>query len=258
MERLHGYAWGDAATMRAAGIDTAQMLMATLIAFLEGLVLHGVFHGDLHAGNLLVLPDGQVALLDFGITGRLDERGRRGLLRLVMSAATNDVRSQVEAMRELGALPEDVDVDAVIADLRLDQPVVDPTTMDVEQLTREIREMTKSLLCLGARMPKALMLFVKDMLFIDNAMATMAPDVDVLGQTVAILAHLQSRHGERIARDLGVSPSALGEVQAAGIRSSFGLGDDVQQLTHREIQARRRLISTRLREHHRSKERGER
>jgi ubiquinone biosynthesis protein len=258
MERLHGYAWGDAATMRAAGIDTAQVLMATLIAFLEGLVLHGVFHGDLHAGNLLVLPDGQVALLDFGITGRLDERGRRGLLRLVMSAATNDVRSQVEAMRELGALPEDVDVDAVIADLRLDQPVVDPTTMDVEQLTREIREMTKSLLGLGARMPKALMLFVKDMLFIDNAMATMAPDVDVLGQTVAILAHLQSRHGERIARDLGVSPSALGEVQAAGIRSSFGLGDDVQQLTHREIQARRRLISTRLREHHRSKERGER
>ena len=246
MERLHGYAWGDAETMRAAGIDSAQVLMAALIAFLEGLVLFGVFHGDLHAGNLLVCPDGRVALLDFGITGRLDERGRRGLLRLVMSTATNDVRSQVAAMCELGALPVDVDVDRVIADLRLDQPVVDPTTMDAEQLTREIREMTKSLLAYGARMPKALMLFVKDMLFIDNSMATMAPDVDVLEQTVAILTHLQSRHGDRIAQDLGVAPAALGSVELAGIRSSLGLSEDVQRLTHRELQARRRLVRKRL------------
>ena len=245
MERLHGYAWGDAETMRAAGIDSAQVLMAALIAFLEGLVLFGVFHGDLHAGNLLVCPDGRVALLDFGITGRLDDQGRRGLLRLVMSTATNDVRSQVAAMCELGALPLDVDVDRVITDLRLDQSV-DPTTMDAEQLTREIREMAKSLLEYGARMPKALMLFVKDMLFIDNSMATMAPDVDVLGQIVAILTHLQTRHGDRIAQDLGVAPAALGSVELAGIRSSLGLGEDVQRLTHRELQARRLLIRKRL------------
>ncbi len=246
MERLQGYAWGEAETMRAAGIDTARVLMAALVAFLEGLTLFGVFHGDLHAGNLLVCPDGRVALLDFGITGRLDERGRRGLLRLVMSTATNDVRSQVAAMCELGALPDDVDVDRVVTDLRLDQPPVDPLGMDAEQLTREIREMTKSLLEYGARMPKALMLFVKDMLFIDNAMATMAPDVDVLAQIVAILTHLQSRHGDRIAHDLGVTRTALGSVELAGVRSSLGLGEDVEHLTHRELQARRRLIRRRL------------
>ncbi len=246
MERLHGYAWGDSQTMRAAGIDSAEVLMAALIAFLEGLVLFGVFHGDLHAGNLLVCPDGRVALLDFGITGRLDERGRRGLLRLVMSTATNDVRAQVAAMRELGALPDDVDVESVISDLHLDQPIVDPTTMDADELTREIREMTKALLGYGARMPKALMLFVKDMLFIDNAMATMAPDVDVLAQMVAILTHLQTRHGERIARDLGMARTDLGDVDLGGIRSSLGLSDDVEHLTHRELQERRRLIRKRL------------
>ena len=63
---------------------------------------------------------------------------------------------------------------------RLDRPVVDPTTLDAEQLVTEIREMTKALLGYGARLPKPLMLFVKDMLFIDHAMATMAPDADVL------------------------------------------------------------------------------
>ena len=250
MERLRGHPWGDAAALQEAGIDTAELLTAALIAFLEGLVLHGVFHGDLHPGNLLVREDGRVALLDFGITGRLDERGRRGLLRLVMSTATNDVRAQVRALCELGALPDDVDVDAVVRDLHLDQPVVDPTTMDAEQLTNEIREMTKSLLAYGARMPKALMLFVKDMLFIDNSMTTMAPDVDVIGQIVSILTHLQSRHGARIAEDLGVPPASLGEVDPTGIRGTLGLGEDVERLTHRELQARRRLIRTRLQRRH--------
>ena len=250
MERLTGFAWGDAAEMRAAGIDTAKVLSAALLSFLEGLVLFGVFHGDLHAGNLLVCFDGRVGLLDFGITGRLDESGRRGLLRLVMSTAANDVRAQVLAMRDLGALPSDVDVDGVIADLRLDQPVRDPTSMSAEELTREIREMTKALLDYGARMPKALMLFVKDMVFIDHAMATMAPDVDVLAQTVAILAHLQTRHGDRIAQDLGLAAGSLPAVELGGIRSSLGLTPDVEHLTHRELQARRRLIRKRLAHRH--------
>jgi ubiquinone biosynthesis protein len=246
MERLDGFSWGDANSMRAAGIDTAAVLEAALIAFLEGLVLAGVFHGDLHAGNLLVLPDGRVALLDFGITGRLDPAGRRGLLRLIMSTATNDVQGQVAALCDLGALPPDVDVDRVITDFRLDEPVVDPTTMDAEELTREIREMTKALLGYGARVPEPLMLFLKDMLFIDNAMATMAPDVDVLSQMVTILTHLQVVHGARIAADLGLAPGSLPEVELGGLRSALGVTEDVDRLTHRELQARRRLIRKRL------------
>ena len=55
-------------------------------------MIHGVFHGDLHGGNLFVLPDGRVGLLDFGITGR---HGRAAAARLpapARSAATmNDV-----------------------------------------------------------------------------------------------------------------------------------------------------------------------
>jgi ubiquinone biosynthesis protein len=182
-----------------------------------------------------------VALLDFGITGRLDDAGRLALLRLIMTAAANDVPGQVAAMRDLGALPSDIDVDEVIRDLRLDQDVVDPTTMSADQLTSEIRQMTKALLGYGARMPKALMLFVKDMIFIDGSMTTMAPDIDVLSQIVTILTHLQVNHGERIAKDLGVVPTGL-SVDPSGIRGSFGLGPEVEGITHRELQARRRQL----------------
>ena len=54
-----------------------------MIGFMEGAMIHGIFHGDLHGGNLFVLPDGRVALLDFGIIGRMDEPKRRAFLRLL-------------------------------------------------------------------------------------------------------------------------------------------------------------------------------
>ena len=120
MERLDGFSWDDVSGMQAAGIDTSAVVRAGLVAFMEGAILFGVFHGDLHGGNLFVRPDGRVALLDYGITGRLDERRRLAFLRLLISGTVNDVKGQLAALRDLGALPAETDLDAVIRDLELD------------------------------------------------------------------------------------------------------------------------------------------
>ena len=245
MQQLHGFAWGDAAGMRAAGIDTAAVLRASLIAFLEGALLYGVFHGDLHGGNLLVQRDGTVALLDFGITGRLDERKRLAFLRLQVAATTNTIRPQIEALRDLGALPADTDIGAVIDDLGLERPPVDPTTLTADEMVAELRDVTKSLLGYGARLPKELMLFVKDMLFLNGAMATMAPDVDILGELVAIITYFTERHGEQIARDVGMELTQA-PIDVEGYRAAMGFTDPTETVTFRDLQERRELIRKRL------------
>ena len=245
MEQLHGFPWGEAEAMRAAGIDTAAVLRSSLIAFLEGALIYGVFHGDLHGGNMMVQADGTVALLDFGITGRLAERRRQAFLTLQMGATTNDVTVQVEALRDLGALPADTDVAAVIADLNLDQPPVDPTTLTAEELVAEVREVTKALLGYGARLPKELMLFVKDMLFLNGAMATMAPDVDILGEILAVVAYFTEHHGDRFAAELGVELTPE-DIDLDGYRAALGVTEGTESLTYRELQERRDLIRTRL------------
>src|SRR5207249_6676249 len=122
--------------------------------FLEGAMLVGVFHGDMHGGNLFVQESGRVALMNYGITGRLDEPRRLAFLRLLMGGTVNDVTLQMEALRDPGALPADVEIPVVMQDLGVDQPPRDPTTMTPEELTAEIRELTKKLLGYGARMPK--------------------------------------------------------------------------------------------------------
>jgi ubiquinone biosynthesis protein len=245
MEHLHGFTWGNAAGMRAAGIDTAAVLRSSLIAFLEGTLLYGVFHGDLHGGNLMVQSDGTVALLDFGITGRLDERKRLAFLRLQMGATTNNITAQVEALRDLGALPADSDVDAVIRDLGLDRPPIDPTTLTADQMVAELRDVTKALLGYGARLPKELMLFVKDILFLNGAMATMAPDVDILGEILEVVTYFTERHGEQIAREVGMDLAET-PIDLDGYRAAMGFADETDPITFHDLQERRELIRRRL------------
>ena len=245
MERLSGFAFDDVAGMREAGVDTETVVRTGMIGFLEGAMIHGIFHGDLHGGNLFVQPDGRTALLDYGITGRLSETKRLAFLRLLMAGITNDVRGQLGALVALEALPPDTDLDAVIRDLKLDRPPIDPTSLSGEELVAELRAIVKELLGFGARMPKELMLFIKNMVFLDGAIASLAPNLDLFGEIASIATYFTVNHGERLAREIGVDPTGF-EVDLTGVKASFGLEADHAALTYADLLQRRETIKRRL------------
>ena len=246
MERLDGFAWDDVTSMKNAGVDTEAVLHAGLVAFMEGAMLFGVFHGDLHGGNLRVRADGRTVLMDFGITGRLDPTKRLAFLFLLMGATTGDVRAQLGALRDLGAFPADTDLDAVARDLGLDQPLVDPTTLSADELVHQLQDLTKQLLSYGARAPKELMLFVKNMMFLDGAIATLAPELDILEEIQKVHTEIGTRHGERLALEMGVDPAFATVFDANSVKAAMGLPPDLEKLTYRDVQERRELIRSRL------------
>jgi ubiquinone biosynthesis protein len=252
MERLSGYNWDDVNSMTDAGIDTQKVVRAALISFLEGAILHGVFHGDLHGGNLLVQSDGKVALLDFGMTGRLEESKRVAFLKLMFGGTTNDIKMQVAALRDLGALPRDTNIDEVIKDLALDQPAKDPTQMSPDELMAEIRDITKALLGYGAKLPKELILFVKNMLFLNASIAFLAPDIDIFQEIMYLVTYFTSKYGTVITEEIGVDVTSM-PIDLDGVKGSLGLDGSVEQITYRELQERRELIRKRMEEHSRSR-----
>lgn len=247
MEKLQGFNFDDVDGMRAAGINTEDVVRAGMISFMEGALIHGVFHGDLHGGNLFVLSDGRTALLDFGIVGRLTQARRMAFMRLMLGATTNDLRGQVAALRDLGALPSDTDIDAVIVDLKLDQPV-DPTTLNGEELVQEVQRIVKSLLAYGAKLPKELMLYVKNMVFLDGAIARLAPDLDIIAELTNITMVFTQRHGERLFKELGMDQSAF-QLDLTSVKNSLGVDEATESLTYRELQRRRELIQKRMKDH---------
>lgn len=250
MERLDGFAWDDVTAMQSAGVDTEAVLHAGLVAFMEGAMLFGVFHGDLHGGNLMVRPDGRTVLMDFGITGRLDESKRMSFLFLLVGATTGDVKGQLRALRDLGAFPPDTDLGQVYRELGLDVPMVDPTTLSADEIVHELQELVKKLLGYGAHAPKELMLFVKNLMFLDGAIGRLAPDLDIIGEIEKVYTEILERHGRRITAEMGLDPDGV-TFDPRAVRAALGISPDVEQLTYRDVRERRETIRRRMEEHRR-------
>jgi ubiquinone biosynthesis protein len=246
MERLHGFAFSDLESMKAAGVDTHEVIRLGVKGFTEGCMVHGIFHGDLHAGNLFVTPQGRIALMDFGITARMTPLERSAFLRMMLGGATGDVRTQIEAFRDLGALPADTDVDDVMRELGRDRAPVDPTTLSQDELLAEIQRIIKALLAMGARLPKVLMLYVKNLVFLDGAIANLAPELDLIDEMAELSNYMATAHGERFASEIGLDMSGFAADPAA-IKAGLGIVDgDVGSVTYHDLQERRKLIRRRL------------
>ena len=97
-------------------------------------------------------------------------------------------------------------------------------------------------------MPKELMLYVKNMVFLDGAIARLAPDLDLLAEIASISMYFTQRHGERIAAELGLDPDTVPTME--GVKAAFGVDNTTESLTYRDLQKRRELINKRMRSAH--------
>jgi ubiquinone biosynthesis protein len=110
-KRVMTLEWIDAIPMtdmdrvKAAGIDTVKLATDLTDAFLTTALERGVFHADLHAGNLFVSEDGRLWAVDFGIMGRLGAQERRYLARILHGFLTRDYDSAAEAHFAAGYVP---------------------------------------------------------------------------------------------------------------------------------------------------------
>jgi ubiquinone biosynthesis protein len=105
--------------MRAHGIDPREIAMIGLRSFSRQLMEFGLFHADPHPGNTIVMYDGRVGLVDFGITGYLDEESMMQIANIFLGYAEHDYVMIVEAFAGAGLIdPEHIDMDAFRIDLK--------------------------------------------------------------------------------------------------------------------------------------------
>ncbi|MGH2683973.1 MAG: ABC1 kinase family protein [Actinomycetota bacterium] len=86
MELLDGVPIDDATSLAEQGVDVRPAIEQVLKAWFATALCTGVFHGDIHAGNLLVDRHGRIAVLDWGIMGRMDDRTHRWFVRMIEGA----------------------------------------------------------------------------------------------------------------------------------------------------------------------------
>ncbi len=181
MERFHGISSGDVEAVKNSGIDIERLLRSGFMSFLEGALVHGVFHGDLHPGNVLVLPDGRYGILDFGIVGRISKPERIAFARMLEAGFRDDHRAQLEAMRDMGAFPPDADLDELERDIDADAIPVGSKLPTMQTVAITIRSNLRMMMRHHFRLPTLLVLLSKNLLFANDTLQRYAPDMDLLG-----------------------------------------------------------------------------
>ena len=216
------------------------MVSALLTCLLEGALLSGVFHGDLHGGNLIVNSSGSISLLDFGITARFTADERLHFARLITGGMSGDWRSQVRALVGLNALPADADIEFLGKELGLDRQL-DVGSLGADELARELQNLSRTLLGSGARLPTQLMLWAKNLAFLDRTIGILAPEVDM----ITLLSGVASDFLQDNAAELLPLVGGGVKVSVDAVKSSMGVGTHVEKMSWREMADRRNLIAAR-------------
>ena len=245
MSKISGISLGESISRGVSPRKTSIIFRQMVEGLLEGAVIHGVFHGDFHAGNVFLNSSDKIGLVDFGITGRLEGERRLAFLRYVVGIMTGDVESQVLGIKDLGAFPEDSDIGLIINEFQLERNNFDPLELSEDEFINEFRTIIKNLLAEGARIPKELMLFVKNFAYLSSVMQELDPEMDLLTEFLEVASGFFGRNGVRVATEIGFSLSAE-DVTDMTFRRVAGLRENVSTLTWKELGERRNSLLGRM------------
>lgn len=109
LERIDGIKIDDLPALKAAGHDLEALAGYAARFVVKEVLEAGYFHADPHPGNLIVMKDGAIGVMDFGIVGYLSDEDRINLIRLYTVAVQMDARGVVDELVHIGAAPPDVD-----------------------------------------------------------------------------------------------------------------------------------------------------
>src|SRR6201991_3672805 len=201
MERAQGIRIDDVAAIRKAGFDGTELVKALLFSVFEGGLRHGLFHGDLHAGNLYVDADGKIVFFDFGIMGRIDPR-TRWLLRELLHALL--VKKDHAAAGKIVVLMGAVGTMGPEAEAAKDlEKFATPLTMSTlgELSYANIGKQLSTLAdAYDVKLPRELVLIGKQFLYVERYMKLLAPrsqmmsDPQLTGYFANFMVEVASEH----------------------------------------------------------------
>jgi ubiquinone biosynthesis protein len=205
MERVPGVRYTDALEAYPGKVDGDKLLRLAITSVLEQTLIYGLFHGDLHAGNVFIDPNGDFSLVDFGILGRLTADQRAALVRFMVGFARNDVRLQLAAMHEFGDLPVGADFDELVAELQVyaDQAAAleikaGHMAQGLEQLAEAMSSIIRLLARSGFVVPKEMILFFKNVLYLNGFGASLAPEANLMAEIEPIFMYFAAKYPEAI------------------------------------------------------------
>jgi len=201
MEELHGTPLSelraDPNTHREGARRAAEIALTEI---LSQIFHEGHFHADPHAGNLLLLEDGRLGLIDFGLTGKLRPDERRTIALAVRALVARDIKATLRLLLALGELPPDFDLDAFRSDVsgvlrdqvggvvaRTAGVESDPDT-EANALERLVGDLFRVTHRHGVWLPDSTTLLIKALVTIEGVARSLDPEINIVVKAIPIIA----------------------------------------------------------------------
>ena len=179
MEWAKGVPLSDPGALDQPGLDRKALADNLIRAFLAQALDHGVFHADLHEGNLFVAPPAQLAAVDFGIIGRLGRPERRYLAEILFGFLERDYERVARVHFEAGYVPATHSVQAFAQALRaVGEPVFGRAASEVA-MSRVLTQLFEITALFEMRLRPELVLLQKTMMTVEGVARRIYPDHDI-------------------------------------------------------------------------------
>lgn len=215
-EFLEGIPVNNLKAIEAAGVDRRRIVEIGARAFFKMVIIDGLFHGDLHGGNLFVLPGNKLGMIDFGIVGRLSQKSCEQLAGMLLSLITEDYEELCYIYADVNVSGKYVDLEAFQREV---QNMIAPYVgLSISELNagKILIESTRIAAKHEIQIPGEWMLVFKAIITMDGMGRTMYPGFDLLSVGQSLVQDLLKNQysPQKIQRELlWVAKDTMGLLQ---------------------------------------------
>jgi len=199
LELIEGDTLSDLPALKThAESERALQASRLLRSTLTQIIVDGVFHADLHPGNIILRSDGEIVLLDFGSVGRLDSQLRAQIGDVLLAFYRGDAGAFTDALLGFVELPDDIDETALRRQIGVfvATKLGPGASIDVTVFTEMVRMLTENRIAVPSELASAF-----------RAVATVEGTLRHLSPNFDMLSEASSYASERIAH--GFAPKAV-------------------------------------------------
>jgi len=180
MELLEGINFNDAAKLDAQRVNREELARRGAIVWMEMIFRDGFFHADPHPGNLLVLADGTLGIIDCGMVDRIDETMRETVEELLVGIAGGDATQLARLLMRLCEAPPGFDEAAFTNDIADFVAFYGNQPIERFQLGGALNEIARTVSRGHLVLPSSVSLLIKVFVMLEGTARLLNPSVNLL------------------------------------------------------------------------------
>ncbi len=248
MEFVNGCRPNDLDQVREMGLAPCQVAIVGARLFMKQVFDLGIFHGDPHPGNMRIMSNGTISMIDYGMVGFLDDDKRELLVDLIVAVSKSDVPLAVRVVQSLGQPSRPLDESLLRIDIKDFVETYYGISLEQLRVGRMLQDFVQILSAHGLRCPGDLMLLIRATVTLEGVGRGLDPKFNLAGELAPFVEGLVKRRydprrvAKKVADDLKMLAGTLHSMPVSLARTLDKLSrDDLKiQLEHRSLD---RLIS---------------